>query len=583
MDETDEVIAAERRGAYPELTDEQLEVFTRVGTRRTVVPGDVLFRAGDHGYDLVVIISGRVAVVDAEGTPDERVLVEHGPRRFVGELNLLTGQAVYLTGVARTAGEVVLVPASAVREVLAQEPTLSEIVMRAFLLRRAILLGAGVGLRVVGSRFSPDTRRILEFLARARVPSTWLDLESEQGAEMLLQHAGVAPEQTPLIIRQGGDLLLNPSNAELAGAIGLDTGGPAGGAGGTGGNGGAGGDGSGEDVVDLLVVGCGPGGLAAAVYGASEGLRTLAVDAVAVGGQAGTSTRIENYLGFPAGLSGSELASRATVQAQKFGSRLTSPCEVTSVEARGDLHEVTLMSGDRITARALVLATGATYRRLDVPDLDRYESLGVYYAATHVEAQACAGLPVVVVGGGNSAGQAAVFLAERVEQVHLLIRREELAATMSRYLIDQLDRHPRIRLHPRTEVSGLLGEGRLEAVEVVRRATGERERLTAAAAFVFIGARPRTAWLGDYVALDPAGFVLTGPDTGDPTLAHLATTRPGVFAAGDVRSGSTKRVAAAVGEGSMAVSLVHRHLSAVFARGSLPRTAGPLAAPGRRP
>jgi len=553
VDELTEVIAAERRGAYPELTDDQLEVFTRAGTRRTVAPGDVLFRAGDRGYDVVVVLSGRVAIVDAAGTPDERLIVAHGARRFVGELNLLTGQAVYLTAVAREAGEVVLVPAAALRDVLAQEPTLSEIVMRAFLLRRAILLGAGVGLRVVGSRYSPDTRRILEFLARARVPSTWLDLEGEQGAELLLQHAGVTPDRTPLIIRQGGDLLLNPSNAQLAGAIGLDTGGPGAGAGA-------------EDVVDLLVVGCGPGGLASAVYGASEGLHTLAVDAVAVGGQAGTSTRIENYLGFPAGLSGSELASRATVQAQKFGARLTSPCEATSLQAHGDLHTLTLATGDRITARAVVLATGATYRKLDVADLERYESLGVFYAATHVEAQACAELPVVVVGGGNSAGQAAVFLAERVEQVHLLIRRDDLAATMSRYLIDQIDRHPRIRLHPRTEVSGLRGEGRLEAVDVVHRVTGEHELLPAAAAFVFIGAVPRTGWLGDYVALDKDGFVLTGSDTGDPTRPHLATTRPGVFAVGDVRSGSVKRVAAAVGEGSTAVSLVHRHLDATLAR-----------------
>ena len=556
MDDVTEVIAAERRGAYPELSDEQLEVFTRVGTRRPVEPGDVLFRAGDRDYDLVVVLAGRVAIVDAAGTPDERVIVEHGPRRFVGELNLITGQAVYLSAVARQAGEVVLVPASALREVLAQEPTLSEIVMRAFLLRRAILLGARVGLRVVGSRYSADTRRILEYLARARVPSTWLDVEGEQGAELLLQHAGVTPEQTPLIIRQGGDLLLNPSNAQLAGAIGLDIGGGTGAGDGTGGG----------EVVDLLVVGCGPGGLAAAVYGASEGLQTLAVDAVAVGGQAGTSTRIENYLGFPAGLSGSELASRATVQAQKFGARLTSPCEAVSVQAEGGLHTVTLSSGDRITARAMVLATGATYRKLDVPDLERYESLGVFYAATHVETQACAGQPVVVVGGGNSAGQAAVFLAERVEQVHLLIRRDDLAVTMSRYLIAQIDRHPRIRLHPRTEISGLRGDGRLESVEVVHRTTGEHEAIPATAAFVFIGAQPRTAWLGDYVALDRTGFVLTGPDTGDPAAAHLATTRPGVFAVGDVRSGSVKRVAAAVGEGSMAVSLVHRHLDATLAR-----------------
>ena len=538
---------ADRRGAFPELSADHQAVLASVGTTRSYEQGDALFTAGDTDYELMAITAGRVAIVDEHGTPAERVIVEHGPGRFLGELNLLTGQAVYLTAVALEHTEVVAVPAEGLRRVLAEEPSLSDILMRALLLRRAILLATGVGLRVVGSRYSADTGRLLQFLARARVPATWIDLESDRGAEELLTTAGVSPSETPVVITHGAELLRNPSDAELAAAIGLGR---------------VENPSDGADVTDLLIVGSGPAGLAAAVYGASEGLRTLCVDAVAAGGQAGTSSRIENYLGFPAGLSGSDLAARAVVQAQKFGARLTSPCVAVSVRAEGNLHSVTLASGDVVRARALVLATGARYRRLDVPDLERFEGTSVYYAATQAEARQCDG-PAVVVGGGNSAGQAAMFLSARTPEVHLLVRRDDLSQTMSRYLIDQIERQPHIHVHPQTQLVALNGVHRLESVTVHHPVAG-RQDLLAGGVFVFIGAQAQTDWLGDYVQTDRAGFVLTGIETTAPGRVPLETSREGVFAVGDVRSGSVKRVASAVGEGSQVVSLVHQYLTRTF-------------------
>lgn len=544
--------AADRRGAYPTLTGEQVEVLARGGTRRSFPVDGVLFRAGDPRYELMAITSGRVAVVDGHGTPQARVLVEHGAGRFLGELNLLTGQAVYLTAVALEPTEVVSVPPQALRQVLAQEPALSDILMRALLLRRCILLGTATGLRVVGSRYSADTGRLLEFLARARVPATWLDLETDPGAEQLLTAAGVGAHETPVVLAAGGELLRNPSNAALAAAVGLT---------------GAGATAGGDDVWDLVVVGSGPAGLAASVYGASEGLRTLAVDAVAAGGQAGTSSRIENYLGFPAGLSGSDLAARAVVQAEKFGARLTSPCEAAAIRSEGALHVLTLTSGDEIPARAVVLATGARYRRLEVPDLARFEGTSVYYAATHAEASRCADRPVVVVGGGNSAGQAAIHLARFAASVTIMVRRPSLEETMSSYLVNEIAYNPRITVQTCSAIADGGGEGRLEWLDVRDTTTGEVTRRSAQALFLLLGAEPHCDWLPGAVARDSHGFVLTGRDV-PPTAwadgrppANLATTLPGVFAVGDIRSGSMKRVAAASGEGSSVVPLVHSWLA----------------------
>ena len=529
----------------PELSEEQLEVLADHGEERALEVGDVLFSSGDEGYSMFAIVSGRVALVEGFGKPDERTVVEHGPGRFLGEYGLLTGQAVYLTAVVREAGRAIEVTPDQVRELIRQNASLSELIMRVFLARRAMLVGEGVGLKLIGSHFAPDTWRLLEFCARNRLAHSYLDVEKDDTAEEMLRQFGVPADETPVAI-YGDKVFRNPSNAELAGALGLRP------------------RSREAHVVDLLVVGAGPAGLTASVYGASEGLTTLAVESVATGGQAGTSSRIENYLGFPAGLSGHELTAYAEQQAQKFEARIIFPSEAVELRTEGPLHYVRLEDGDEVTARAIVIATGARYRRLAVPRLERFEGMGIYYAATPSEATMCSGSSVAVVGGGNSAGQAALFLAEQTSRVLLLIRSGELSETMSRYLIDQVERHPKIEVLPGTEVTELLGEDQIEAI-VVKASNGTRE-LDARALFVFIGAEPRTAWLADDLALDPSGYVLTGravppEDRTDGTEPlPLETCKPGIFAAGDVRAGSIKRVASAIGEGSMALHLVRDHL-----------------------
>jgi thioredoxin reductase (NADPH) len=538
-----------RTAAFPDLSDSQLEMLYRVGAERVVEAGDVLFRPGETNYDFIVVLEGRVAVVDDFGSAGESVVVEHGPRSFLGEYNLLAGLPPLFTAVVRESGRVLVVPLAGLRAVIGNEPSLSEIILRAFLLRRAILIADRVGPKIVGSRFSADTHRLLEFAARNRIPHSWVDVERDPAVEELLRVAGVSVEETPVVL--WGELVLrNPSNQELARALGFvpapDY----------------------RDVYDLVVIGAGPAGLAAAVYGASEGLSTLTLESVAIGGQAGTSTRIENYLGFPAGLSGAELAARAAVQAEKFEARPTYPCEVVGLEPRDGLHLVRLADGDDVTARAVIVATGARYRRLELERLEEFEGTGVYYAATVAEARMCAGNVVAVVGGGNSAGQAAVFLAAKTRHVYMLVRRAELAETMSRYLVDEIARHDRIELLTQTEVVELHGDDGLEGITLADRENGARRRLDVRALFVFIGADPHTDWLEGSVGLDRAGFVLTGIDVvedsdhpgGRPRLP-LETSRAGVFAAGDARSGSIKRVASAVGEGSMAVRFVHDHLA----------------------
>ena len=532
---------AESSGAEQELSAKQLDQLRQAGSERTVAAGEVLFRPGDI-YDFVAIVDGRIAVIDDFGGRHERVVAERGPGGFIGEVGMLSHQPFPFTCVAREASHVIEVPVDELRRIIDEEPALSELILRAFLMRRALLIGQGLGLKVVGSRYSADSRRLLGFLTGNGLPFGWIDVERDPAAEALLRDFNVRPEDIPVVIA-GSIVLRNPSNEELAKTLGFVP------------------TVQSTDIFDLLVVGAGPAGLAASVYAASEGLSTLAIDAVAVGGQAGTSSRIENYLGFPAGVSGRELAVRAQLQAEKFDAQITVPCEAVALEQGDGEHRVRLSSGDTILARAVIIASGAQYARLSLDRLTELEGMGVYYAATVAEARMCAGDSVALVGGGNSAGQAAVFLARRCKRVYILVRRAGLAETMSRYLIHQIEGHDNIEVLPRTEVRTLLGEEGITGVEIESGVDESRRTLDVCALFVFIGAEPHTTWLSGQIALDDHGFVLTGKDLPADTDGRmrlpLETSRPGVFAAGDVRSGSIKRVASAVGEGSMAVRLVH--------------------------
>jgi thioredoxin reductase (NADPH) len=540
----------DRHGAFPRLDEEQRALLRRVGEVRAVEAGELLFREGDRHYDFFVIESGVVAVVEGYER-ENRVIAVHGPHRFLGELNLLTGAPPYLTAVMRDAGEVIQVPVRRLRDVITEDEDLTNLVLRTFLTRRTLLIDMGVGVRVVGSRYSRDTRRLREFLARNRMPYHWMDLDDDEEADAFVRALGVPPAETP-VVTWGRGVLRNPSNAELAEILGL------------------GARGTPPPMCDLVIVGGGPAGLAAALYGASEGLDTQAIDSVAFGGQASTSARIENYLGFPTGISGSELAERAALQARRLGARLVVPAEAVGLEREDGHFAIRLASGDVVNGRTVIVATGARYRRLDVPELERYEGVGVYYAATQAEGQMCAGDHVVIVGGGNSAGQAAMFLSQHAVSCRLLIRGDELGNSMSRYLVDDIERREEVEVLTRREVVELRGEAALEAVVIRDRDTGATEELEARALFVFIGASPHTEWLHGHVAMDEHCFLLTGRDVQGEHLAaydgelpgFLETSRPGIFAVGDVHSGSIKRVASAVGEGSMAVRLVHQRLAA---------------------
>jgi thioredoxin reductase (NADPH) len=528
-------------GAFPRLSEEQISRLAKYGTRRPTQAGEVLYREGEEFGDFFVILDGKVMVIeDYEGSA--KIVYVHGPGRFLGELGLLTGQKAFLTNVVIEPGEVLAVPVPQLRALVAQDSVLGDLILRAYIIRRALLIETGSGFRLIGSRYSPGTRRLREFAARNRLPCHWIDLEVDENAETLLRRLGVSPEETPVVVLGGTQVLRNPSNAEVARAIGL----PA--------------AVSRETLCDLVVVGAGPAGLAASVYGASEGLTTITLDAIATGGQAATASRIENYLGFPAGITGAELAERAVLQANKFGARFSVPAEASSLGERDGAHAIGLADGTSVLARSVIIATGARYRRPDVPRLEEFEGSSVFYAATLSEALVCQNDPVVVVGGGNSAGQATLFLAGHAARVHLLVRNGDLNKEMSRYLVDQVERHPGVEIMVHTEVRELIGQdGALEAVVVEDNRTGERKTIEAKALFVFIGAAPHTQWLADTLALDDRGFILTG-DTDGCSSMLLETSRPGIFAAGDVRSGSIKRVASAVGEGSMAVRLVHEHL-----------------------
>jgi thioredoxin reductase (NADPH) len=531
-------------GAFPTLDEVQIAKLGRYGVEESVPAGHVFFREGERGSNFVLVLTGTVEALAHFGDTGETTSTAFNPGQFVGVMNILSNEGAYVTATATVASRVLTVPQTQLRVVIGEDVALSEIVVRAFLLRHSLLLRLGTGPKLIGSRFNEATSEILDLLARNRCPITFIDVESNPRSEALLRNFGFTVADIPLVLVAGQPILRNPSLAEVASVFGIQA------------------DASHlEEVSDLLVVGGGPAGLAASVYGGSEGLSTTVVESVAVGGQAGTSSRIENYLGFPAGLSGAELAARAALQAEKFSAAILVGSNAKSLSSVGGIHSVELTDGRTLKARAVVVATGARYRRLAVDRLAELEGSGVFYAATEVEAQKCTGA-VVVVGGGNSAGQASVFLSRRLD-VHHLIRGESLDATMSRYLIDQIERNPRITLHTRTQVKALIGATVLEAV-VIETADGARSQLAACALFSFIGAEPNTDWLKECLQLDEDGFILTGSDltvTDGWTPLLLETSQPGIFAVGDVRHGSIKRVATAVGEGAMVVRLVHERLA----------------------
>jgi thioredoxin reductase (NADPH) len=537
--------------ATPTLDAADMALVTQLGVRRQVEEGEYLFREGDVTYDFFVLVSAEVEIVVAVDG-DERVIRRHGPGRFLGELSMLSGLRVFLSARVVTAGEVVVVPRGQLRQLMATKPRLGDTILAAFVARRGLLMTqAAPAIRVIGSQFSPESLHIREFLTRTRVPHEWLDADHDPQVEALLAQFGVAATELPFVIATG-TVLRRATPGDVASYLGLTV------------------ESLPERCFDLVVVGGGPAGLAAAVYGASEGLRTLGVEMTAPGGQAGMSSRIENYLGFPMGISGAELTQRAIVQAEKFGASLTAPCVAESLRNRAGHLVVRLSDGSEVAGRAVIAATGASYRRLAASRLSDFEGNGVYYAATEMEARMCGPSPVVVVGGGNSAGQAVIFLSQGGCAVTLVIRGPDLNKDMSRYLAERVEADPQITLRTRTTVVALDGDETLRAVHL--NGPDGTMVLQCAGLFSFVGADPSSGWLSGCAALDDGGFVLTDlsltPDQlGQDWVAldrlplPFETSHPGLFAVGDLRSGSTKRVAAAVGEGSASVRSVHQYLA----------------------
>jgi thioredoxin reductase (NADPH) len=537
--------------AFPVLTEAQLAALGRCSLTklRRFQAGDRLFAACDQDPRFFVVKAGAVEIVDESGDKPLTLTV-HGPGEFTGDVSQVTGRPAIVSAVALSDGEAYEVSPEGLRELLNNHPDLGDLVMQAFIARRQLLSESPefTGLRVIGSRYSRDTFRVRDFLSENRVPYTWLDLEADPQVQQLLERFGLGAADTPVVAWGDKPLLRNPANRDLAETLGLRR--PL------------------EQVVyDLVVVGAGPAGLAAAVYGASEGLRTLVLERSGPGGQAGRSMRIENYLGFPTGITGAELAGRAVLQANKFGAQLPVPTPVTRLTFDNAYAVLHLDGGEAVTGKCLLIATGAEYRRLGVEGCEPLEGRGVYYAATPAEALLCRGSAAVVVGGGNSAGQAAVYLAGQARSVCLVVRGGDLYKNMSSYLAHRIGQTANVEVLLETEVARMHGDGHLSEVEFVNKKTGQRRTVAAAALFSFIGAVPRTDWLPAEVERDARGFVQTGAAVGrsphwsrrrQPFL--LETSRAGVFAAGDVRADSVKRVASAVGEGSMAVQFVHEYL-----------------------
>ena len=538
--------------AFPVLTSAQIDRVRPMSKLRPVKSGEVLFEAGDTDVPFFVLLSGAMEIVEPELT-GELPIATHHAGEFTGEMTMISGRRCLARGRITEPGDFLELSGQGLRSLIAKDAELSEIFMRAFILRRLELVRLGYGnVILMGSRYSPGTLRLREFLTRNGHPYTYVDLDTDRTSQELLDHFAVRPEEIPVTICNNRAVLRNPSIQTLADCLGLNS------------------IIDDSQVRDLIIVGAGPSGLAAAVYAASEGLDVLVIETSAPGGQAGSSSKIENYLGFPIGVSGQELASRAITQAAKFGAKMMVARQVVQLDCAKRPYKVVLDNGNTLAARTVIIATGAHYNKPAISNLEKFEGRGVYYGATYLESQLCGGEPVVVVGGGNSAGQAAVFLSQSARNVYMLVRSGQLSDTMSRYLIQRIESNPSIELHYGTEIVGLEGEKHLERVKWQDKVSGEISSHDVRHVFIMAGASPRTDWLRGCVALDNKGFIITGRDL-DAVAKPLGqqadipqmfeTNLPGVFAVGDVRSGNVKRVASAVGEGSIAVHLVHRALA----------------------
>jgi len=538
---------------FPKLTPAQVARVAALGVCRDVRAGEVLYQAGEQNSAFFVIVRGEVAITRPEGD-HEHLITTLGPGEFTGEINMLSSRRSLALARSISDGQVIALDRPHLHTLVQADSELSEILMRAFILRRLALLVEGSSdLVLIGSRHSAATLYLKEFLTRNGQPFTYEDVETEPDIQTLLDRFHIGVNEVPVVLCQQGHLLRNPSIEKLAAALGLS------------------GTLDPQQVRDVVIVGAGPAGLAAAVYAASEGLDALVLESTAPGGQAGTSSRIENYLGFPTGISGQALAGRALTQAEKFGAEVAIARSAVRIECDERPYKIHLEGGDVVRTRAIVVATGARYRKLALPTLPRFEGNGVYYSATHLEGQLCQGEEVVVVGGGNSAGQAAVFLSQIADHVHVLVRGPGLAESMSRYLIQRIEGTPNITLRTRTEVCALEGTDRLESIAWRNVGSDKPDPRPIRTVFSMAGADPNTRWLDGCVALDDKGFVKTGADLSTDELTRdrwplarrpylMETSIPGVFTVGDARSTSVKRVASAVGEGSICVQLIHRAL-----------------------
>jgi len=538
--------------AFPTLTDEQIARIRPLSKLRKVNTGDILFEPGQSDIPLFVLLSGSMEIVQPDRR-GERFIVTHHPGGFTGEITMISGRLSLARGRVTAPGEFLEMSGQNLRTLVARDEELSAIFMRAFILRRIELINHGQGnVILLGSRHSAQTLHLREFLTRNGHPHTYVDLDTDATYQDLLDHFHVGTDEVPVVICNNRTVLRSPSIQELARCLGLNA------------------HISPTELRDVVIVGAGPAGLAAAVYAASEGLDVLVIEAESPGGQAGSSSKIENYLGFPMGISGNELAGRAAAQAQKFGAKVLVAATVTKLNCDQRPYELSVDCGQVIRARTIVIASGAQYKKPNIENLPKFEGRGIYYGATYIEAQLCGKDDAIVVGGGNSAGQAAVYLSQTVGKVHMLVRSSQLSDTMSRYLIQRIEENPLIDLHYSTEIVALDGDAQLERVTWQDKKTGETSTHDIQHVFIMTGASPRTDWLKGCLLLDSKGFVLTGRDLDSVdgfnwplprTPQMLETSMPGVFAVGDVRAGNVKRVAAAVGEGSISIYLVHRALA----------------------